>query len=343
MASGPEEETTEKDRTSDDDRRGREAEQPQHLGKGWLDVVKRSLKQVKRDNVQILASGVAFWFFLALVPTIVALISIYGLLADPTQVSEQVHRFGSALPRAIVKFLDQQLKLVTQSSHSKLGFGLVISVLAALYSASKGTRALIEATNAAYDEEETRGFLKVRLLALAFTAGGVLLAVGGMAILGFGPGLGRRLGPLGPVVVILLGWPLLLVLFVAGLGVLYRYAPDRENARWTWVTPGAILATVIWLGGSLLFALYTNVAKSLEKTYGGLASIAVTLLWLMLTAFAILLGAEVNGEAERQTRKDTTDGQPSALGARDAFAADTVAGEVDRPSDRDFEETATTR
>ncbi len=248
---------------------GREAHKPTELPRrGWLAIIRRSMQQVKQDNVAILAAGVAFWFFLALIPAIVAAISLYGIVADPSDVSKLIGRFDNALPKDLVQFFDQQLKSITESSSSKLGLGLVVAVLAALWSASKGTRTLIEATNAAYDEEEGRGFLKVRLLSLVFTLGGVIFGVGGMFVLGLAPGLASHLGPAGPVVTIVLGWPLVLAAFLGGLAVLYRYGPSRHDARWEWVTPGAVVATVLWVIGSGLFALYANRLSSFNETYG---------------------------------------------------------------------------
>lgn len=317
-----------------DDDRGREAERPTELpARGWWDVIRRSAGQVKSDNVALLAAGVAFWFFLALVPTIVAVINVYGLVANPEDVSKLVSRFDQTLPHDLVRFINDQLVAITRTSNSGLGIGLALAVAAALWSASKGTRTLIEATNVAYDEEETRSFVKVRLLALLFTAGGVVLGVGGMIVLGLGPRLASHLGPAGTVVSIVLGWPLVLVAFIVGLGALYRWAPSRRDAQWQWVTPGALVATVLWVLGSALFALYANGASSFNETYGSLGAIAIVQLWLLITAFAILLGAEINGEAERQTRRDTTDGAPAPLGERDAFAADTVAGEREVPDE----------
>ncbi|MDQ6698072.1 MAG: YihY/virulence factor BrkB family protein [Actinomycetota bacterium] len=329
------EESTFQDRRVDHGH-GREADSPSQLHlRGWLEVVRRAAAQIKTDNLAILAAGVAFWFFLALVPTIVAVINVYGLVANPSDVSKLVGRFDGALPRDLVRFIDGQLRSITRTSASGLGIGLALAVLAALWSASKGTRTLIEATNAAYDEEEGRSFIKVRLLAMLFTAGGVVIGVGGMVVIGVGPRLASHLGPVGTVVSIVLGWPLVLVAFVLGLGVLYRWGPSRKEARWEWVTPGAIVATVLWVLGSALFALYANGASSFNETYGSLGAIAIVQLWLLITAFAVLLGAEINGEAERQTRRDTTDHPAAALGERGAFAADTVAGERETPDGTD--------
>ena len=164
-----------------------------------------------------------------------------------------------------------------------------------------------------------------------FTAGGVIVGVGATILIDLAFRLASHLGPAGSVLTIVAGAPILFVAVVFALGLLYRYAPARTEARWQWVTPGAIVATLIWVAGSALFALYANRASSFNETYGSLAAIAVVMLWLLITAFAILLGAEINGEAERQTRRDTTTGPAARLGERGAFVADTVAGERELP------------
>jgi membrane protein len=176
---------------------------------------------------------------------------------------------------------------------------------------------LIDALNAAYDEVEGRSFVKVRALSLAFTLGAiafVLFAVGVIAVV-------PAIAP-GPVA--LLRWPLLGVAFVAALAVLYRYAPSRDEPEWHWTTPGALLATTLWLLGSGGFSIYVANFASYNETYGSLGGVVVVMLWLFLTAAVVLLGAELDAELERQTRHDTTEGQDRPMGDRDAYAADTV-------------------
>jgi membrane protein len=309
-----------------DDGRGRTADSPTEIPpRGWMDILKRAFAQVKSDNVPVVAGGVAFYIFLSLVPALLAVILVYGLVADPNDVRRQLSEYLTALPTDARDLILRQLQAVTQQEAGGLGVGLVASVLAAIYSASKGMQGLIAALNVAYDEEETRKFVKLRLttlgLTLAVIVGGAA-GVGGMALLG---SVAEDLGTAGGITLTILRWPLLAAFLIFGLAALYRYAPDRDRAKWRWVTPGAIVATVLWVIGSVAFSIYANVAGKFQETYGALGQVAVLLLWLLLSAYSIILGAELDAEAERQTTRDSTKGPRSPLGQRDAYAADTVA------------------
>jgi membrane protein len=307
------------------DREGRHAEQPQEIGgRGWKQIALRTKEQFKSDNVTVLAAGVAFYLLLALAPALVAVLAIYGLVSDPAEVGSHIDEFSAALPADMRNLLEEQLRTAADASPSELGVGLVVGVAAAILGASKGARSLVQAINVAYDEEETRGFLKLRILGLAITAVGlvvIVIALGSLTVL---PAIGERLGDGGRLIASIVRWPLMALVGVAGLAALYRYAPDRDDARWQWVTPGALAAVVIWLLGSVAFTIYADQFSSFGETYGALGAVVVLMLWLFLTAMAILVGAEINGEAERQTVEDTTTGTSRALGQRDAYAADTI-------------------
>jgi membrane protein len=247
-------------------------------------------------------------------------------VADPKDISRQVDDSLAAAPVEVRKMISQQLTSI-QGSHGGAIFGVIVGTIIALWSASSGLNHLIDAINIAYDEEETRGFIRRRGLALLFTAGAILfmlLAIGGIAVV---PAIARAadIGVAGSVLVQVTRWVVLLGGLLAGLAVLYRWAPDRADARWAWASPGAIAAAVGWLLASVLFSVYVANFGSYNETYGSLGAIVVVLLWLYLTALMIILGAELNCELERQTAVDTTKGRPRPLGQRGAFAADTVA------------------
>ncbi len=322
---------------------GRDAEMPQQIpAKGWKSVLFRTKQQVKEDNVTILAAGVAFYLLLALAPAMVAVLAIYGLVADPAEVAKDIDQFGATLPADARELLTDQLQSAATSSDGKLGFGLLIGLVAAVLGASKGARSMIEAVNVAFDEDETRGFVRLRLLALAFTLGFIvvmLVALGAMTLL---PAIGDQLGDGGRLAASVLRWPVLTLVALVALAAIYRYAPARDEPRWRWVTPGALVAAVLWLIGSALFTLYADHFGSFGKTYGTLGAVVVLMLWLFLTAAVVLVGAEVNAEAERQTRRDTTDGPSQPLGQRQAYAADTVGPDAppkrDGQAERDEEE-----
>ena len=307
---------------------GREADKPTKIPpRGWWQVVRRAFKEGSADNVSMLAGGVAFFAFLAIPPAIIAALTLYGLFADPETVSRQVGALAAALPADTQPLVSGLLNSLTTPGGGALGIGLVVSLLGALWSASGGTSNLMSAVNIAYDEEETRGFVKVRAIALALTLGAIVFVLVAVALVAVVPVVldSLALGAVGTLVAQILRWVLLLVAVVCALAIVYRIAPDRDNPRFSWTSPGAIVATVLWLIGSALFSLYVNNFGSYNATYGALAGVVVFLLWMYLTSYIVLLGAEINAEAERQTEKDTTTGPEKPMGNRRAEAADTVA------------------
>jgi membrane protein len=294
---------------------------------GWKQIVRRALKENKQDNVPLLAAGVAFYAFLALFPGLIAAVTLYGLVADRQQVEKQIDSLSSALPAETAALIGQQLRDIVSTEQSALGLGLVVSLLGALFTASGGVANLMKAINLAYDEEETRGFVKLRLTALLLTFGAVLflaVAVGLVAVLpvvldALGLGGGAR------IAVNVARWAGLVAFMVGALAVIYRYAPDRDNPRFAWVGLGSIVATALWVIGSAGFSLYVSNFGKYSETYGALAGVVVLLLWLFLTSFIVLFGAEINSETEQQTAQDTTQGPPQVMGERGAVKADTVA------------------
>jgi membrane protein len=284
----------------------------------------RTAAEAKSDQLTLLAAGVAFYGLLALVPALIALASIYGLLADPANIARHVGDLLGAAPGEVRDLVRQQLESITERSDSKAGIGAAVGIVIALWSASSGMKYLLDALNAAYDEDEGRGFIRVRGLSLLFTAGAVAFLVAAFFGVAIVPAVVDN--PVG-----LIRWPLLAIAFAAALAVLYRYGPSRDTPEWRWTSPGAVAATVLWLAGSGLFSLYVPHLGKYGETYGSLGSVVVVLLWLFLTAAAVILGAELDAELERQTRYDTTEGTERPMGQRDAKAADTLgptAGEV---------------
>jgi membrane protein len=294
--------------------------------RGWKQIVKRSWAENKADNMPVIAGGVAFFGFLAIFPALIAVISIYGLVASPTTVSEQVASLATGLPDSARSLLTDQLTSITDNSGRALTVGLVVSILAAIWSVSGGVGNLITAVNVAYDEVETRNFVKLRLTSLALTLGAivfVLLTVGLLAVV---PAVlnALPLGTFGTILAQVVRWVLLLVVMAGSLAVLYAVAPDRDAPKVRWVSLGSIVVTVAWAIVSLLFSFYVNNFGSYDKTYGTIAGVIVLMLWLYLTCYLILLGAEINAEAEHQTARDTTKGDPVPMGSRDATVADTL-------------------
>lgn len=299
--------------------------------RGWKDVFARTRVETKRDNATLLAAGVAFYALIALVPGLVALVSVYGLVSTPDDVERQITDLLGAAPAEVKDLIEAQLSSIVSANGAAVGLGAVIGIVLALYSASSGTKHLIQAINAAYDEEEGRSFIKLTVLALALTIGAVVFLVVAVAIIAILPSAlaETSLGSAGRILIGALRWVLLAAGMVFALTVLYRYAPNRDEPKWAWASPGAIVATVLWLIGSALFSFYAANFGNYNETYGSLAAIVVVMLWLFLTAFVVIFGAELNAELERQTRRDTTEGPDKPMGEREAESADTVGEDAD--------------
>jgi membrane protein len=237
-----------------------------------------------------------------------------------------VAALSGVLPAQTQELLSQELHNLAQASGGALGFAAIAGLLLALWSASRGMSGLITALNIAYEEKESRGFFKLNLVALCLTLGlltGGIIAIALVAVL---PAAARLLaaGPATKWLLLLAQWPLLIVLVMLGLALLYRFAPDRDKPQWRWVSAGAVAATILWIVGSVAFTIYVANFNGYDKTYGSLGGIVILLTWLYLSALMVLLGAVINAQTERQTRKDSTEGQPRAMGQRDAHAADTL-------------------
>ena len=309
-----------------DPTRGRQAEQPQQIPpRGWKDIALRVKTEAKQDQVPLLAAGVAFYTLLSLFPAIIAAVSIYGLAADPETVRRQINRLTQLLSPETASILGQQIHQITRGAGSALGLATVLGIATALWSASSGMKALIAGVNLAYDETESRKFLKLRGLALLFTLGAMLLLAVALALIVAFPALVNDWPTALRWTASLLRWLLLAALLVVGLAVLYRYAPDRDNPRWSWITWGSAVATVLWILASIGFSAYVRWFGNYNKTYGALAGVVILMFWLFLTAFVVLLGAELNTEMELQTARDTTTGPEQPMGERHAHAADHVA------------------
>jgi membrane protein len=308
--------------------RGREAESPAQVPpRGWKDVLLRVKKDIKDDNVSIVAAGVAFFSVLALFPALIAMISIYGLFVEPEEAAAQAQQLTEVMPTAAADLIGNQMQSVAAASSGNLSISLIISIAVALWSASSGMNALIQGVNIAYDEPETRGFIKLRGLALLLTIGAILvfgMAIGAIAVF---PALAGKLpgGQVLEAVAGVLRWVILGAVIVGALAVIFRLSPNRDQPRMKWVSSGAIMAAVFWLLASIGFSFYANNFGSYNETYGSIAAVIILMFWLYITAFIILIGAELNGQLELQTRKDTTTGPEKPMGERDAFAADEVA------------------
>ena len=300
--------------------------------RAWKDVAVRVWNESWVDNIGLVAAGVAFYSFLALVPLLGILVLTYGLFAQPDTVVEHVMALLRILPPDVVKLIGQLLLNAIQASEQTSGAGIAVALLVALYAGGNGAGAIMTALNIAYEEDEERSLARFYGIAFVITVAAVLLALVGLAAVAAIQSLERLLPEASPVMVALgkAGLYVVLVFAAAGLAAtLYRYGPSREDARWEWLTPGSLFTALVWLALTAGFGFYVTRLTDYNATYGSIAAIVMLLTWLYLSAYVFLFGAELNAELEHQTRKDSTTGRPEALGDRGAWAADHVAGVTD--------------
>jgi membrane protein len=308
-------------------RRGREADHPGEIpARGWKDILWRAWAQISAQSLFLIAGGVTYAVLLALFPGLAALVSLYGLAFDASQIEKQVAALSTILPEQSQEILRQELHSLVESSSGALGFTAIVGLLLALWSASRGMSGLITAINIAYEEKERRGFFKFNLIALGLTLGLMVGGVLAIALIAVLPAAVQFLaiGSMTKWLLLLVQWPMLIVVVMLGLAVLYRFGPDRAKPQWRWVSPGAITATVLWIVASIGFTVYVANFNNYNKTYGSLGGVVILLTWLYLSAFMVLLGAVINAQSERQTRHDSTEGAPREMGQRGAHAADTL-------------------
>ncbi len=320
-----------------DARIGRHAHVPTQIPwSGWKQVLRRTLTEMISDRIGLAAAGCAFYATLALFPAISMLVSVYGLAFDPQTVEPQMKVLKHLLPGPAYTLIADRIHILVSKDHGTLTISLIVSVLVTMWSSSAGTKSMLAALNIAYDEKEARSFLRFQATALGMTLGGILGAALTLALLVFLPAaldfvpehFGMQLIEQQTQLLIRLGSPVLMVLFVAAaFSLLYRFGPSRQEARWHWVTPGAIVSTALWLLASAGFSYYVGHVASYDATYGPLGAVIGIMMWFFVTAYVVLLGAELNAELELQTAQDSTTGETKPLGSRGAFVADHIAEE----------------
>jgi membrane protein len=307
--------------------RGRRAIHPLQIPwRGWYDIVWRTYREMQSDRLLSIAGGVSFFVLLAIFPAITALVSAYGLFFSPGTITDYLSLLSDVVPDNVLSIVQEQARRIASNSGSALSIGIVVGILVSLWSAMSGVKAMIDALNVIYEQKETRNFIKLNLVALAFTLAGFaafLLAIASIIVLPLvlSP---IGLGSLTETLTRVARWPVLLIVLLIGLAVLYRYGPDRRAARWQWVTVGSVFAAVTWINASFLFSWYLASFANYNATYGSLGAAVGVMIWLWISTTVMLLGAELNAEIEHQTARDSTVGVEKPLGARGAVMADTV-------------------
>ena len=267
----------------------------------WWERFGRVWTSLASDNISIMAAGIAYYAMLSILPGMSAQVLTYGLVADPLSIEEHVDALSGVLPTEALKLLSGQLHALVSAPPEKLGLGLVISVLIALWSATSGTSAIMNALTVAYAGKEDRGLLHFYGLAIALTIGGALFGLIALLLIAVVPAAAAHLplSPWGQGLLPQIRWPLLAILSFLWLGTLYRLAPKRARPGWDFLRAGTIAASLLWLAGSAAFSYYASYFGSYDRTYGSLGAVAIMLVWLYVTAYITLAGAELNGEILR--------------------------------------------
>ncbi|MDB5618802.1 YihY/virulence factor BrkB family protein [Tardiphaga sp.] len=293
---------------------------------GWKDILWRTYDQINEDRLLAIAAGVVFFGLLAVFPAITALVSCYGLFANPSTIAGNLQTLAYMLPDGTFQIVQDQIARVLSNGQTSLGLTFLFGLALALWSANAGVKAVIDALNVVYGEREKRSFIKLNLLSLGFTTGAIaalLLMVGAVVAL---PLTLDRIGLEydSKVIISLLRWPVLLVMLLLALGILYRFGPSRPGARWPWLGVGTVVAALLWIAGSSLLSWYLSNFANYSATYGSLGAAIGLMTWMWMSAIIVLCGAELNSEIEHQTAVDTTIGPGQPMGARGAAMADTL-------------------
>jgi membrane protein len=312
--------------------RGRDAISPSRIPwRGWKDILYRCYLGISAHRLLAVAGGVVFYQILAVFPGIGALVSIYGLFASAEQIRHDLVLLSTIVPSAAIDILGDQIDRISAHGSSNLSLTFLVGLVFSIWSANAGIKAMFDALNVIYDEEEKRSLVRLNLISLTFTVGliiFVLIALTGIVAI---PLFLSSLAPWtsSAVSIGLLRWPILFIVATIWLSILYRFGPSRRPAKWRWLNLGSITGTVTWLVGSVAFSWYLSHVADYNATYGSLGAAIGLMMWLWLSAIVVLLGAQLNAEVEHQTARDSTVGTTERpIGTREAVMADTVGAAV---------------
>lgn len=322
--------------TSSDDKYGRDAKKPWEISwRGWWEIAQRVMENVARHDISLLAAGVALFIMLSIFPALNVAVSVYALFSSPENIIAQVEPLRQLLPEQAFEILTEQLTEIAETGGATFSFTLVGSLLVWFWVARKGAMAVIKACNIIYDEQEKRPFWGLLVVSLLFTIVGILgfVVLASLAIL---LPIVVSLMPMGETLetsLRIFRWPILAMLLILVLECIYRFAPNRTNAKWRWVSVGAIVATLLWLAASIAFTVYVQNFSNYNETYGAIGSVIILILWFYISALVVLLGAEINAEMEHQTELDSTVGEEKPMGERGAYVADTSGSDASKDKD----------
>lgn len=312
------------------DSHGRRAEKPTQIGwKGWWQIGRRVTENIKRHNISLIAAGVALFAMLAVFPALNVAVSLYALFSSPENIISHLEPLRQLLPAQAYDLLTSQLTDLSDEEGTSVNFALIASLVVGFWVARKGARAMITACNVVYDEYEKRSFLGLMTVSILFTVIGIFGFVV-VALLAIFVPIALNVMPLGSTlesILRTLRWPIMAALFILVLQCVYRFAPNRKNPKWRWVSVGAVFAAVAWITASVGFTIYVQSFSNFNETYGAIGSVIILILWFYISSLVILVGAEINAEMEHQTEVDSTVGEDKPMGKRGAYVADTLGSE----------------
>ncbi|MGK6315345.1 YihY/virulence factor BrkB family protein [Neorhizobium sp. DT-125] len=313
--------------------RGREAGSPGEIpSRGLKDVFWRVYAAITEDRVMLVAAGVTYYLLLALFPAASALVSLYGFVSDPAAIAERVAFLSAIMPADALNIFLGQVRGLSAERNTTLSIGLIGGLLLALWSSNAGMKALFEAMNVAYAEQEKRSLVRLNLVSLLFTLGALMLAIVILIAMGIVPAALKYLwlDRFTEVIIRFARWPVMMLFVAGGIMMLYRLGPSREPAKLRWLTWGAAFATVAWLLASVAVSFYLGNIADYNATYGTLGALIGFMVWTWISVIIVIVGAEINAELEHQTARDSTTGTEKPLGARGAYMADTVGERSDK-------------
>lgn len=272
----------------------------------WLG---RIWRRSTETNLSLLAAAVAFYMMLSLFPALTTLISAYGLIADPQSVARQLDLMRGVLPQEALVLMNQEIDLLLSKTNSTLGIGVIVGALLTLWSARSGATAVMAALNAIYREPEKRGLVRQQLVALALTAGGIATMIAAVIAIAIIPAV-LQFVPFAqeiPGLLFVVRWPTITAVVIGSFGLIYRFAPCRQQTAWPAIGSGAACAAILWMGGSALFSIYVTSLGSYDRVYGSIGAVVVLLIWLYVSALALLIGAAVDAELNPPGKKTSVD------------------------------------
>ncbi|CAN5396601.1 YihY/virulence factor BrkB family protein [soil metagenome] len=267
---------------------------------GWKKILLGVKDRIGENNLAIVAAGVAFFAFLAIFPALMALLSLYGLAVDPELAEQQISQLSGMLPEEAFTIIKERVENLISTPGSTLGWGTTLGILISLWSANAGTKSLFRGVDIAYNTRNSRGFIKQNALTLLFTLGFIITLLLSMALIVVFPAVVHAFGLPDNIdtLVSWLRWPLLAGIVIFVMSLIYKYAPFRKAPKFKWVILGSATATILWLILSLGFSFYVSNFGNYGEMYGSISAVVILMLWLFLTSFVILLGAELNSETE---------------------------------------------